>query len=59
MVKLVAIEDNLSDRKPGAWKGKVKIGPDFFRAASSGRTRRLEDKPRCAVCSTLIPSFGG
>ena len=30
VVKLVAIEHNLGDRKPGAWKGKVEIGPEFF-----------------------------
>ena len=30
VVKLVAIKDKLGDRKPGAWKGKIKIGPEFF-----------------------------
>ena len=30
VVRLVAIEDPLGNRKPGAWKGKVKIGPEFF-----------------------------
>jgi hypothetical protein len=27
---LVAIEDKRGDRKPGALKGKIKIGPEFF-----------------------------
>ena len=30
VVRLVAIEDKRGDRKPGALKGKIKIGPDFF-----------------------------
>jgi prevent-host-death family protein len=30
VVRLVAIEKKQFDRKPGAWKGKVKIGPEFF-----------------------------
>lgn len=30
VVKLVAIDDQRGPRKPGAWKGKVKIGPEFF-----------------------------
>ena len=30
VVRLVAIEDNRGQRKPGAWKGKVQIGPEFF-----------------------------
>jgi len=29
VVRLVAIK-NGGRRKPGAWKGKVKIGPEFF-----------------------------
>jgi prevent-host-death family protein len=30
VVRLVAIEDNRADRKPGALEGKIKIGPEFF-----------------------------
>jgi prevent-host-death family protein len=30
VVRLVAIEDKRGSRKPGAWKGKIKIGPEFF-----------------------------
>jgi len=30
VVRLVAIADERGDRKPGAWKGKIKIGPEFF-----------------------------
>jgi antitoxin (DNA-binding transcriptional repressor) of toxin-antitoxin stability system len=30
VVKLVAIEANQGNRKPGAWKGKIHIGPEFF-----------------------------
>jgi antitoxin (DNA-binding transcriptional repressor) of toxin-antitoxin stability system len=30
VVKLVAIIDKRGDRKPGALKGKIHIGPEFF-----------------------------
>jgi prevent-host-death family protein len=30
VVRLVAIEKEQLERKPGAWKGKIKIGPEFF-----------------------------
>jgi prevent-host-death family protein len=30
VVRLVAIEDQPGDRVPGAWKGKVHVGPEFF-----------------------------
>jgi prevent-host-death family protein len=30
VVRLVAIEKKQLDRKPGAWKGKIMIGPEFF-----------------------------
>jgi prevent-host-death family protein len=30
VVRLVAIEDKRGSRKPVAWKGKIKIGPEFF-----------------------------
>jgi len=29
-VKLVAIKANRGNRKPGAWKGKIRLGPEFF-----------------------------
>lgn len=31
VARLVPLENKLGDRKPGAWKGKIKIGPDFFK----------------------------
>jgi len=30
VVRLVAIQDARGNRKPGALKGKIKIGPEFF-----------------------------
>jgi prevent-host-death family protein len=30
VVRLVAIEDGRADRTPGAWKGKLHVGPEFF-----------------------------
>jgi len=30
VARLVAIEDQRGRRKPGAWKGKIHIGPEFF-----------------------------
>jgi antitoxin (DNA-binding transcriptional repressor) of toxin-antitoxin stability system len=30
VVRLVAIEDKAGQRKPGAWKGKITVGPEFF-----------------------------
>jgi prevent-host-death family protein len=30
VVRLVAIEDKRGQRKPGARKGKIEIGPEFF-----------------------------
>ena len=30
VVRLTAIEDNKGNRKPGALKGKINIGPEFF-----------------------------
>ena len=30
VVRLVAIGDKTGERKPGAWKGKIEIGPEFF-----------------------------
>lgn len=30
VVKVLAIEKINGNRKPGAWKGKIKIGPEFF-----------------------------
>ncbi len=31
VVRLVAIADKPGKRKAGAWKGKIKVGPDFFK----------------------------
>ncbi len=30
VVRLVAIEDKQGQRKPGALRGKLKVGPEFF-----------------------------
>jgi prevent-host-death family protein len=30
VVRLVAIQNPKGDRKPGALKGKIRIGPEFF-----------------------------
>jgi len=30
VVRLVALRDAHGNRKPGAWKGKLKVGPEFF-----------------------------
>jgi antitoxin (DNA-binding transcriptional repressor) of toxin-antitoxin stability system len=30
VVRLVALRDAQGNRKPGAWKGKLKVGPEFF-----------------------------
>lgn len=30
VVRLVALQDAQGNRKPGAWKGKLKVGPEFF-----------------------------
>jgi len=30
VARLVAIEEKVEKRKPGAWKGRIEIGPDFF-----------------------------
>jgi len=30
VVRLVAIEDKRGQRKPGALRGKLKVGPEFF-----------------------------
>jgi prevent-host-death family protein len=31
VAKLVAINGGVGGRTSGAWKGKIKIGPDFFK----------------------------
>ena len=31
VVRLVPIETKCGKRTPGAWKGKIKIGPEFFK----------------------------
>ena len=30
VVRLVALDEKIGNRKPGAWKDKVQIGPEFF-----------------------------
>ncbi len=30
IARLAAVHNQTGDRKPGAWKGKIKIGPEFF-----------------------------
>ena len=30
VVRLVALRDEHGNRKPGAWKGKLRVGPEFF-----------------------------
>jgi len=30
VVRLVALQDVQGNRKPGAWRGKLKVGPEFF-----------------------------
>lgn len=31
VVRLVALEEKSGQRIPGAWKGRVEVGPDFFK----------------------------
>lgn len=31
VVRLVAFEEKSGQRIPGAWKGRVEVGPDFFK----------------------------
>jgi prevent-host-death family protein len=42
VVKLVAIDQSNGDRKPGAWAGKVKIGPEFFEPLPDDELARWE-----------------
>jgi len=42
VVKLVAIENKLGNRKSGAWKGKIKIGPEFFEPLPPGELEGWE-----------------
>jgi antitoxin (DNA-binding transcriptional repressor) of toxin-antitoxin stability system len=30
VVRLAALRDAQGNRKPGAWKGKLEVGPEFF-----------------------------
>jgi antitoxin (DNA-binding transcriptional repressor) of toxin-antitoxin stability system len=30
VVRLVAIQESRGQRKPGAWKGKIQVGPESF-----------------------------
>jgi len=42
VVRLVAIEDALGNRKPGMLKGKIHIGPEFFDPLSPEELDRWE-----------------
>ncbi len=42
VVRIVAIEDVLGDRKPGALKGKLKVGPEFFDPLPDDELERWE-----------------
>jgi len=42
VVRLVAIEDVRGDRKPGAMKGKLKVGPEFFDPLPDDELERWE-----------------
>jgi antitoxin (DNA-binding transcriptional repressor) of toxin-antitoxin stability system len=47
-VRLVAIEDKRGDRKPGALKGKIHTGLEFFGPPASGKTGGLGVATWCA-----------
>ena len=42
VVRIVAIEDVRGDRKPGALKGKLKVGPEFFDPLPDDELERWE-----------------
>jgi prevent-host-death family protein len=42
VVRLVAIEDSRGNRKPGALKGKIHVGPEFFEALPPDELERWE-----------------
>jgi prevent-host-death family protein len=42
VVRLAAVENLNQDRKPGAWKGKIKIGPEFFEPLPPDELERWE-----------------
>lgn len=42
VVRLVAVSSLNQDRKPGAWKGKIKIGPEFFEPLPPEELERWE-----------------
>lgn len=42
VVRIVAIEDVRGDRKPGALKGKLKVGPEFFDSLPDDELERWE-----------------
>ena len=42
VVRLVAIRTPKGDRKPGALKGKIRLGPDFFEPLPPEELDRLE-----------------
>jgi antitoxin (DNA-binding transcriptional repressor) of toxin-antitoxin stability system len=44
--ELVAIRNQYGDRKPGAWKGKIKIEPEFFEPLLPEELEGWECSPR-------------
>ena len=42
VVRLVAIEDSRGNRKPGALKGKIHVGPEFFEPLPQDELQRWE-----------------
>ncbi len=57
VVRLVAIEDKTGHRKPGALRGKLKVGPEFAVSAWEISTKfRLGRLP---TASDLVQDFGG
>jgi len=42
VVRLVAIEDAQGNRKPGALKGKIQVGPEFFEPLPPDELERWE-----------------
>jgi antitoxin (DNA-binding transcriptional repressor) of toxin-antitoxin stability system len=42
VVRLIAIEDKRGHRKPGALKGKIHVGPEFFKPLPPGELEGWE-----------------
>ena len=58
VVKLVPITETRGHRQPGARKGKIHIGPEFFETPLGGRIGRL-GLVACVSYWTLMLCFGG